>query len=257
MNYVAEGYDYAWGRPDPALIVASGRKFACRYLSHDTTGKNLTLDETVKLSAAGLSIVLVFESTAERMLSGLSAGVADAAFARQAAAALGMPGDRPVFFACDFDASSGQQPKIGDYLDGAIMELGRSRVGIYGPYGPVKRTLDAGKIIWAWQTYAWSGGLWDPRAQIQQYSNDHMFDGVQLDYDRATTADYGQWRIGEITISKADQDAIIAGVLQGLSADVMISKIIAGVLAGTQPPVIDMDALATKILDNLVRRLEP
>jgi hypothetical protein len=47
----------------------------------------------------------------------------------------------------------------------------RGQVGIYGGYGPVKRALDGGHAKWAWQTYAWSGGRWNSRAQLQQYSN--------------------------------------------------------------------------------------
>ena len=39
------GVDYAWGRPGPAALKRAGAKFVCRYLSHDTTGKNLTRDE--------------------------------------------------------------------------------------------------------------------------------------------------------------------------------------------------------------------
>jgi hypothetical protein len=75
-------------------------------------------------------------------------------------------------------------------------DAGAARIGIYAGYGPVKRAFDAGKIAYGWQTYAWSGGKWDGRAQIQQYSNDHVINGVGLDYDRAVKADYGQWRIG-------------------------------------------------------------
>ena len=48
-------------------------------------------------------------------------------------------------------------------------------------------------IKWGWQTYAWSGGNWDKRAQLQQYSNDRTVGGVSVDYDRSTVDFFGQW----------------------------------------------------------------
>jgi Domain of unknown function (DUF1906) len=192
---VPEGVDYAFGRPSTAALKAAGVRFVCRYLSHSPS-KNLTHSEARRLSDAGIWIVVVWETTARRALDGRSAGAADARVARDQARACGMPEDRPVYFAVDWDASSGQQSRINAYLDGAASVLGKARVGIYGGYGPVKRALDGGHATWAWQTYAWSGGRWDHRAHLQQYSNDHTVGGVDCDYDRAEKDDYGQWRIG-------------------------------------------------------------
>lgn len=190
------GVDYAWGRPGASALKRAGAKFACRYLSHDTTGKNLTRAEADELSEAGLWLVVVWETAANRALDGKAAGTADAQAAAGQAKACGMPDDRPIYFAVDWDASSSQQSAINAYLDGAASVLGRDRVGLYAGYGPVNRAFDAGKITYGWQTYAWSGGRWDARAQLQQYSNDHTINGVGLDYDRAVKSDYGQWRVG-------------------------------------------------------------
>ena len=190
------GVDYAWGRPGVSALRRAGVKFACRYLSHDTTGKNLTRAEADDLSDAGIWVVVVWESTAKRPLAGRSAGVTDARDAAAQAAACGMPDDRPIYFAADWDASASQQDDLNAYLDGAASVIGRDRVGLYAGYGPTKRAFDAGKIAYGWQTYAWSGGRWDARAQLQQYSNDHTINGVGVDYDRAVKSDYGQWRVG-------------------------------------------------------------
>ncbi|MBW8482234.1 glycoside hydrolase domain-containing protein [Actinomadura parmotrematis] len=200
------GVDYAWGRPGPAALTRAGVKFACRYLSHDTTGKNLTKAEARQLAAAGIWLVVVWETTADRALSGRAGGTADARDAAAQAAACGMPADRPIYFAVDFDATAAQQTAINAYLDGAASVIGRARVGLYGGYYPVKRAFDAQKIAYGWQTYAWSGGLWDARAQLQQYSNDHVINGVGLDYDRATAADYGQWKPGVSPTHPPDQE---------------------------------------------------
>ncbi|TYB43010.1 glycoside hydrolase domain-containing protein [Actinomadura chibensis] len=190
------GVDYAWGRPGASALKRAGVKFACRYLSHDTSGKNLTRAEADDLSAAGIWLVVVWESAAKRPLDGRSAGAADAADAAAQARACGMPDDRPIYFAADWDAPASAQDEINAYLDGAASVIGRDRVGLYAGYGPLKRAFDAGKIAYGWQTYAWSGGDWDARAQLQQYSNDHEINGVGVDYDRAVQSDYGQWRVG-------------------------------------------------------------
>jgi glycoside hydrolase-like protein len=201
------GIDYAWGGPPgiPALRNASVQ-FVCRYLSHSPS-KNLTASEARTLSDAGIWIVVVWETTANRALSGYSGGAADAQDALSQAEACGMPAGRPIYFAVDWDAGAGQQTAINAYLDGAASVLGPERVGIYGGYGPVERALDGGHAAWAWQTYAWSGGQWDPRAHIQQYSNDHTIAGVGCDYDRAMKPDFGQWRVGAAPNTQEDDMA--------------------------------------------------
>ena len=209
------GVDYAWGRPGPGALKRVGTAFVCRYLSRDTTGKNLSRGEAEELSAAGLWLVVVWESSATRALQGKAAGVTDAREAASQAKACGMPDDRPIYFAVDWDANSSQQDEINAYLDGAASVLGRDRVGLYAGYGPIKRAFDAGKITYGWQTYAWSGGRWDSRAQIQQYSNDHTINGVGLDYDRAVKSDYGQWRVGvspkedDVPLTEKDAETLL------------------------------------------------
>ncbi|WP_149264316.1 glycoside hydrolase domain-containing protein [Actinomadura sp. K4S16] len=199
------GVDYAWGRPGTAALKRAGAEFACRYLSHDTTGKNLTRAEAVRLSDAGIWLVAVWETTARRPLAGRAAGADDARHADAQAKACGMPPGRPIYFAADWDATAAQQDEIHAYLDGAASVIGVERVGLYGGYWPVKRAFDAKKITYGWQTYAWSGGRWDARAHLRQYSNDHRIDGVGLDYDHAMASDYGQWRVG-VAPEKGDED---------------------------------------------------
>jgi Domain of unknown function (DUF1906) len=194
---MAFGVDYAWGRPSMTSLKTAGVTFACRYLSHDTTGKNLTLSEARTLAAAGIWVVVVWETTAQRAMSGHGAGVADAQDADAMARACGMPAGRPIYFAVDFDASASDQSAINAYLDGASSVIGKNRVGIYGGVHPVSRALDDNHCEWAWQTYAWSGGALDTRSHIYQYSNDHTIGGVGLDYDRSLKDDYGQWMPGK------------------------------------------------------------
>jgi hypothetical protein len=196
------GVDYAWGRPGASALKNLGAEFAGRYLSHDTTGKNLSRAEADELAAAGIRVFVVWEDAADRALAGRTAGIADALEASLQAQACGMPGDRPIYFAVDFDAAPSQMADIMAYLDGAASVLGRHRVGVYGSYAVVQTALDGGHCAWAWQTYAWSAGRWDTRAQVRQYSNDHPINGVSCDYNDAGP-DFGQWMPG---ISPATQE---------------------------------------------------
>ncbi len=187
------GIDYSWGRPRPSAIVAAGYTFVCRYLSWDDTGKNLTRSEADRLRAVGLDIVSNWEYRANEALDGYSKGVSNATEAHRQAIACGMPASRPIYFSVDFDASSGQQAAINSYFDGVASVIGRGRTGAYGGYGPIDRLFDAGKITWGWQTYAWSNGRWDSRAELRQVKNGIKVDGEDCDRNEAHATDFGQW----------------------------------------------------------------
>jgi len=191
---VVFGVDYAYGTPDPAKLKKAGVQFVCRYLSTPGNSKNLTRAEAAMLKAAGIKIVVVFEKTATRALSGRNAGADDARSALSQAVLAGMPHGSPIYFAVDFDASPAAQTQINAYLTGAGSVLGKSCVGVYGGYYVCKRALDAGVVNYAWQTYAWSGGQWDSRAHIRQFKNAQHLAGLSVDFDEAMKADFGQWR---------------------------------------------------------------
>lgn len=200
------GVDYAFSpHPTPAELKAAGVRFAIRYTSplavNDTNGKNLLPAEKTTLLGAGISIVVVFESTAQRMLGGKTAGTADAEHLDAVVKALGMPG-LPGYFAADWDATPAQQAAINAYLDGVAAVLGLSRTGMYSGYYPMKRAFDAHKITWGFQTLAWSSvkdpktgkvsTLWDPRAQIHQALGIKIGAG-SCDVDSSMVTDFGQW----------------------------------------------------------------
>lgn len=212
------GLDYAWSRPSVSAMKAADVEFICRYLSNDPT-KDLSRAEATAASKAGISCVAVWETTTGRPKAGRAAGIEDAKRAAAKAEACGMPNDRPIYFAIDYDAPAGDQAVINAYLDGAASVIGRDRVGAYAGYYPLKRCFDAGKITWGWQTYAWSGGKWDSRAHIQQYKNGVTFDGKNVDYNRSTKADFGQWKVGEspdMPLSDTDKKWILENVTKAI-----------------------------------------
>jgi hypothetical protein len=187
------GVDYSDARPSPDSLVADGYQFVVRYLSNSTSGKNLSASEEEALIAAGLDVAVVWEQGAEDALSGYDLGVSDAQSAASQALADGQPSTRPIYFAIDFDATAAQEATIEQYFDGVASVIGLDRTGAYGGYGVIDRLFNDGKITWGWQTYAWSSGEWDTRAQLRQIQN-----GTDTDTDQAMVADFGQWGPGTI-----------------------------------------------------------
>jgi hypothetical protein len=184
------GVDYSFTRPAPDTLASDGYQFAARYLADDV-GKRLTLSEAQALEAAGLAVVVVWEDGAQDALSGASLGASQAQTAEEQATAAGMPAGRPIYFAVDFDPTPSQLAALADYFDGVASVIGLDRTGAYGGYGTIKSLFDAGKITWGWQTYAWSSGQWDSRAQLRQTQNG--IDNGDLDADEGMVADFGQW----------------------------------------------------------------
>jgi hypothetical protein len=216
----ARGCDYAWDRPPIPALQAAGCAFAGRYLSNDST-KNLDPAETRALLAAGISIVTVWESTAQAMLRGYPGGVSDAQEADRQARVCGMA-DAVIYFAADWDATVSQQPQINSYLDGAASVIGRGWTGMYGGFWPIVRARGAGKASWWWGTVAWSGSNWDNcgwRPHIMQAAPPCTIGGVSCDWDIANFADFGQWprpalEEDDMIIVRVDPASVPAGTPQ-------------------------------------------
>lgn len=182
--------DYSFARPDPAKIAGDGYGGVMRYLSPNA-GKNLTVGERDALRAHGLAIGLVWEWYANRANEGKQAGIEDARAALNQAHELGFPDYLPIYFAVDWDATEQQQGNINNYFEGIRTVFSGRKLGVYGGYWIVKRVFDAQLVTHGWQTYAWSGGNWDPRAQLRQVLNGQW--GGQVDFNESTQDDWGGW----------------------------------------------------------------
>lgn len=189
----SHGVDYSFARPDPTMLADRGVTLAGRYLWRDKyedgrPNKGITRSELDQLNAVGIGVFFVYEEDGRELLGGFEAGVRVAEAADAYRRALGI-GRVPIYFAVDFDANVEQMTPILSALDGIASVIGRDRTGLYGGIRPVKTAFDTGKISWGFQTYAWSGGVWDSRAQLQQWSN-NQWNGT-IDFTRAMTPDYG------------------------------------------------------------------
>jgi hypothetical protein len=176
--------DYSYSRPNLDQVKAAGHSGVMRYLSWPnlTPGKIIGSAELASIRSKGLAVGLNWEYDAQDMLGGAAAGTKHATEALRQARALGYPYGCGIVFSGDFDATVAQQTPINAYLRAATDVLrGFYLTGIYGGYWVVKRALDAGAAQWAWQTYAWSGGQWDPRAVLRQVQNGITIGGASCD----------------------------------------------------------------------------
>jgi hypothetical protein len=198
-DFIAQGIDYAWGRPRYGSLRSAGVDFVERYASRDTA-KDLMPPEQDALDRGGVPYGLVYETTANRALSGRVGGIDDAKRADQRRRQLGYP-NMPVHFAVDFDAQGSQLAEVAAYVAGAASVLGHDETGAYGGYFVIQYLAERNVCRWHWQTYAWSRGLIFglkialsrplgklvvPGAHIYQFRNGVTVAGVSCDWNKAT-----------------------------------------------------------------------
>lgn len=193
--------DYAFTHPTATQLAAAGVKAVGRYFGQSGPPKNLTRTEAQILTSHSIAVVSLFEYGAQQATGGAAQATRDVALARQQRDEVGMPHDRPFYFAVDFDipdyAPNSSDPlaklgPVGAYFHQVHAEMG-GNCGAYGGYWLVKRLFDAGLISWGFQTVAWSGGQWDARACLRQ-TGQSAFGGV-ADVDVPERADFGQWTL--------------------------------------------------------------
>jgi peptidoglycan hydrolase-like protein with peptidoglycan-binding domain len=189
------GVDYSFSRPDPAVLQQRGVKVAGRYLwPAQYNSKGITRAEYDGLVSHGITVFFIYEEDGKELTS-FAAGVRVAQAAEAELGILGLP-NMPIYFNVDYAATAADMPGIMAALDGIASVIGLARTGLYSGLAPIKAAFDAGKITRGFQTYGWSVDpttklvVWDPRAQIQQWSNGQW--GGSVDFLRTMVNDFGQ-----------------------------------------------------------------
>jgi hypothetical protein len=170
-----------------------GLQFVVRYFSQ-FPNKNLQISEAQNLSRAGFNLVCVYEDDVNDWAGGFARGVEDAKRYLSQAANIGVPTDRPCYFAVDENMDP-NDPRLADYFRGAGSVLGVARVGVYGSTAVCRALKSLNLVKWTWRSMstAWRGGegsSYEFNIEQTGYINQ------KLDLDAAITDDYGQWRIG-------------------------------------------------------------
>jgi hypothetical protein len=123
------GADYLNPTINPKALRAHGFTVAFRYL------KNTSRDEVAAIHAAGLGLVMIFESSATRPLDGAQAGAADGMIAKAQAEVLGYPHGFPIVVAIDLDVVKSNLTACVAYWRAFKRALaGAYGCGCYGDY---------------------------------------------------------------------------------------------------------------------------
>jgi hypothetical protein len=188
MPAVAWGVDAA-SNVSVQTLKDQGASFVCCYLApYPSQGwKMRTPAEWKAYLDAGFKIVANWESDGLPG-NGFNDGVSAAKTAQAYLNDRNCPDAVIYFTAADKDPAALNLNTVADYIRGAVSVLGWGRVGAYGGYGAIKFLADLNLCKYFWQTYAWSNGQWDPRAQLHQWKNTQT-----LDFDEAWSLDFGQY----------------------------------------------------------------
>lgn len=181
--------------------------FVCRYYSRPGNPKNLTPQEAKAVSALGISIVSVFETSATRAIGASAAdGVDDATLAIDQAHACGQPQGSAIYFAVDGDIADASQ--VHDYTAGfaATCRAAGYRVGVYGGGNVCAYLRGSGLVDFAWLSGAlgFTGSrqyLAEGQWHIRQYVGNALgleVGGLDIDADSGQGDDpqgIGAWRL--------------------------------------------------------------
>jgi len=216
---VADGIDCATplNAATAKAIAAAGYKYVARYLVPlGYAWKRLTPAEADAISSAGMKIVSVYETTANRPAGGKASGEADGTAAFREAQTIGQPAGSAIYFAVDYDAQPQDYDEIEAYLHAASAQTPGYEAGVYGSYAVVEEMAKRGACKHFWQTYAWSRGKKSVHANLYQYQNNVKLAGITVDLNQSF-GNEGWWNTkkqeGIMHVSPEDAVKII-GFLQ-------------------------------------------
>lgn len=173
-----------WGGKSPIELIDHGYKGVSCYISPtdgQPSSKDATPAQVAAYRAAGLDVVLNWESTGTSPLGGYNVGVAEAHTALQMAEARGYPAGMVIVFSADFEVTAAQIGAVCAYLDGTKAGLaGRYATGIYGDAWVLDETVGGGHASFGWQTSSWSFGRISSHANFLQYAYGQEFDSNTL-----------------------------------------------------------------------------
>lgn len=165
-------------------IKRAGYDFAGRYLVPAVgtlAWKALTKTEAEVITGAGLRLLTVWETTADRVKGGAAAGTSDGKRALQCAVDIGMPTSGIIYFAVDYDATAADMPIVEAYLRAARAQTGDYEIGVYGSYKVIEYMAARDVCKAYWQCVGWSGGKISANHNVYQAKWGQTVAGVSVD----------------------------------------------------------------------------
>lgn len=173
-------------------LRSEGYEFAGRYLVPEVgtlRWKALTKAEAETLNAAGLKLLTVWETTADRARGGAAAGASDGASALRCARKIAMPVSGIIYFAVDFGAQESDMDAIEAYLRAAREKTAEYETGVYGPYSVVEEMARRGACGAFWQCVGWSNGKKSAHRNVYQAQWGKIAAGVGVDVNECADMD--------------------------------------------------------------------
>lgn len=163
-----------YGAPkNPAEIAAKGYRAVVRYLDGSLSAKHpdwkaLTIHERDLLWAAGLGILLVWETHATRPFDGALAGQQDGHAAAQDAFLLGYPTSLPIIVAIDTDVTPATVGTVTAYWKAFADACHPFPAGVYGDWECADAFGHLATIVWQPAASSWSHRKLHPLAHMVQ-----------------------------------------------------------------------------------------
>lgn len=191
--------DYSTARPDPSAIRQAGYVAVLRYLSANVSpGKDLTKAEADALLSAGLGIGVVWETSAQRALSGTVGGAMDGQDAAIEANAIGLPaGCLLLVNVGDFIVTPDEVDVIHAYYMAFTAEVDKWQYGAYGTAYIIDGLVKLG-----------AHGLWWQNAMNDQNESGSVVSPNAGIYQRVTPTKI----ITGVSAASYDEDVIIRNV---------------------------------------------
>jgi hypothetical protein len=196
---MAEGLDLFKACTDATVqcFKQGGYRFVGRYYFNltKTIKEKFTRDEALRICAAGMQLVAVYENASNQYSYFTAAkGASDAAGALQQAADLGQPEGSVIYFTVDYDASEDEiDANITDYFKAVNEGIdGRYEIGVYGSGLTCTKMLDAELATYAWLSCSsgWNGSKTFTRWNIKQAVETQIC-GLDCDPDQSIDGDFG------------------------------------------------------------------
>ncbi len=173
-------------------IRSEGYEFVGRYLVPEVGSlkyKALSRGEAEAITAAGLRLLTVWETTAERAKGGAGSGAQDGSRALKCARDIAMPTSGIIYFAVDFGAQSADMDAIEAYLKAARENTGEYGTGVYGPYNVIEEMAKRKACKAFWQCVGWSYGQKSPYRNVYQSQWGKIVAGVGVDINECEDLD--------------------------------------------------------------------
>lgn len=165
-------------------IKDAGYSFAGRYLVPERGSlkwKALTKAEAEIITGVGMSILAVYETTADRAKGGAAFGTYDGQQAFACAEAIGIPKTGVIYFAVDFGAAASDMSAIAEYLKAARAQIGDYKLGVYGAYNVIEAMAALNLCDAYWQCVGWSYGKISDHRSVYQAKWGQSVAGVSVD----------------------------------------------------------------------------